>query len=270
MRARACTRLAIAFGIALAACDSACAQQETQAPADHVAPPPPQHPMAPMDHDGMMEAMDMDDSATHAMFRLDRFEYADSDEGAAMAWSAQAWIGQDFDKLRLRSEGERTGGDTGSADVEILWDHAAGAYWDTQLGARHDFGFGPDRDWAAFGILWLAPYWFEISATAYAGASDRTTLRMEVDYELSLTQRLVLQPRIELNAYGKDDAATRVGSGLADAEFGVRLRYEIRREFAPYVGVEWSRRFGQTADLARAEGIGGDDTRLVAGVRIWY
>jgi len=116
----------------------------------------------------------------------------------------------------------------------------------------------------------LAPYWFEVSATAYAGSSGRSALRVEVDYDLSLTQRWILQPRIELNAYGKDDPAARLGSGLSDAELGVRLRYEIRREFAPYIGVEWSRRFGRTADFERAEGLDVNDMRLVAGLRIWY
>ena len=268
MSARASRHIVMA--VAFASCGFAFAQQQDDESNGHIAPAPPEHPMAPMDEDRMMDVMAMDDAATYAMFRLDRFEYADTDNGAASAWSAQAWIGKDFDKLWLRSEGERAHGDTEHADVEILWDHAFATYWDTQLGARHDFGEGADRDWAAFGVRGLAPYWFEVSATAYAGSSGRSALRVEVDYDLSLTQRWILQPRIEINAYGKDDPAARLGSGLSDAELGVRLRYEIRREFAPYIGVEWSRRFGRTADFERAEGLDVNDMRLVAGLRIWY
>lgn len=246
------------------------AEEQSAPPGDHVAPPPPEHPMPPMDEQQMIEAMDMDDKAKHAMLRFDRLEYADTAGGAAAAWSAQAWIGGEFDKLRLRSEGERARGETAHADVEALWSHAIAAYWDAGLGVRHDIGDGPSRNWAAFGVQGLAPWWFEVDATAYVGGSGRSALRVEVDYDLSLTQRWILQPRVEMNAYGKDDAAARIGSGLSDATLGVRLRYEIRREIAPYVGIEWTRRFGGTADFARASGDDPNDARFVAGLRIWY
>lgn len=218
----------------------------------------------------MTDAMEMDDSATFAMIRLDRLEWADTDNGAAISWKLSAWAGGDFDKFLLRSEGERILSDFEDADAELLWNHAIASFWDTQLGARHDFGRGADRNWAAFGVQGIAPYGFEIGTTAYAGDAGRTALRVEIDTDVLLTQRLVLQPRLELNAYGKDDPAAGVGSGLSDAEFGLRMRYEIRREFAPYVGIEWSRRFGRTADFARADGLDAEDTRLVVGLRIWY
>ena len=111
---------------------------------------------------------------------------------------------------------------------------------------------------------------FEIDATAYVGDAGRTALRIEADYDLSLTQRLILQPRFELNAYGKDDPAANIGSGISDAEFGLRLRYEIRREFAPYIGVERVQRFGRTADFARANDISAGETQFVVGLRLWY
>ena len=170
----------------------------------------------------------------------------------------------------LRSEGEAAHGAFQNADAEFLWDHAAAAFWDTTLGMRQDFGQGAHRTWAAFGVKGLAPYWFEVAATAYAGNAGRTALRIEADYELSLTQRLILQPRFELNAYGKDDPAARIGSGISDAELGLRLRYEIRRELAPYVGVERVQRLGRAADFANAEGIPDGETRWVVGLRFWY
>ena len=240
------------------------------APADHIPPPAPQHPMQSMNARQMTDVMEMDDAAPLTMLKLDRLEFADGDDGAATSWKLAAWVGGDFDKFLLRGEGERAHGQFENADAELLWNHAAAAFWDTELGVRHDFGGGPDRNWAAFGFAGLAPYWFEIEATAYVGDAGRTALRVEVDYDLALTQRLILQPRFELNAYGKDDPAARIGSGVSDAEFGLRLRYEIRREFAPYIGVERVRRFGGTASFVEANGMNAGDTQWVVGFRVWY
>jgi copper resistance protein B len=242
----------------------------SEATTDHIPPPPPQNPMQEMNAREMIDVMGMDDDATFAMLKMDRLEYFDSDPSSGASWNGSAWIGGDFDKLLVRSEGESTHGNLENADAEFLWDHAVAAFWDMELGVRQDFGQGPHRTWAAFGVQGLAPYWFEIGATAYVGNAGRTALRFEADYELSLTQRLILQPRFELNAYGKDDPAANIGSGISDAEFGLRLRYEIRREFAPYVGVERVQRFGRTADFARANDISAGETQWVVGLRLWY
>ena len=135
---------------------------------------------------------------------------------------------------------------------------------------RQDSGEGPDRTWAAFGVQGLAPYWFDTEATFYVGQRGRTAARVQFEYEELLTQRLVLQPKFEVNLYGKDDPQRGIGSGLSDAELGVRLRYEVRREFAPYIGVVWRQRFGRTADFARAQGEPADDLQFVVGVRLWF
>ena len=137
-------------------------------------------------------------------------------------------------------------------------------------GLRYDSGIAPDRKWLAVGVQGLAPYWFEVDAAAYIGEQGRTALRLSAEYELLLTQKLVLQPRVEANFYGQRDAARELGAGLSSLITGVRLRYEIRREFAPYVGVEWGGKFGGTADYARATGVRAHETRVVAGVRFWY
>ena len=233
----------------------------------HVPPPPPEHVMGDMAYDEMVEVMGMDDRAPFGLFSLDRLERV---EGGATAWSLQASLGGDVDRVVLRSEGERVDGGIDHADLELLWGHAIAPFWDSRVGLRHDLGRGPARTWAGFGVQGLAPYWFEVSATAYFGTQGRTALRVEADYELLLTQRLVLQPRVELNAYGKDDPEARTGSGLSDASIGVRLRYEIRRELAPYIGVQQARRFGDTADYARAHGEDASDLEWVAGVRVWF
>jgi copper resistance protein B len=242
------------------------ASSEKPAPG-HVPPPPPAHVMGDMAYDEMVEVMGMDDRARLGTFALDRLEYV---EGGAAAWSAQAWYGGDVNRFVLRSEGEHADGGIAHADLELLWGHAIAPFWDSRLGLRQDFGRGPDRTWVAFGMQGLAPYWFDVSATAYVGARGRTALRVEADYDLLLTQRLVLQPRVEVNAYGKDDPEAGIGSGLSDASVGVRLRYEIRREFAPYVGLQRSRLFGGSAEHARADGEEDSELQWVAGVRAWF
>lgn len=215
-------------------------------------------------------ALHMHGSRPVGMVLLDQLEGFDGQDGDGTAWEGEAWYGTDGDKLWLRSEGERRGGSVEDGDAEAFWNHSVAPFWSTQLGARYDFGEGPDRRWAAFGIQGLAPYWFELEATAYVGANGRTTARLRAEYELLLTQRLILQPEAEVNVYGEDDAARRIGSGVSDVQFGLRLRYEIRRQFAPYVGVSWTRRVGDTADYARQDGEAVSNRQFVAGVRIWF
>ena len=216
---------------------------------------------------GLHEAMD--DNAKLGMLLLDQLEAFHGKDGNGQTWEAQGWYGTPSDKLWVRTGGERSGGKLEDGDIEAFWNHTIATFWNTQLGARHDLG-GPSRNWAAFGIQGLAPYWFEIEATGYVGPSGRTSARLRAEYELLFTQRLILQPEFEVNAYGKSDPARRIGSGVSDASFGLRLRYEIRRQFAPYVGVVWTRRFGGTADFARQNQESIFDRQWVAGVRIWF
>lgn len=201
---------------------------------------------------------------------VDRLEWAHTRDGNSTAYDAQAWFGRDYDRLVVKAEGDVAKGKLEEARTELLWGHAIATFWDTQLGVRYDSGAGPDRGWLAFGVQGLAPYWFEVDAAAYVGDEGRTALRLGAEYELLLTQKLVLQPRIELNLYGKSDQARGIGSGLSEAQTGLRLRYEFTRQFAPYIGVERVSTFGQTADLARAEGEKTGETRWVAGVRFWF
>lgn len=217
-----------------------------------------------------MPGMDMRDDAALSKVMVDRLEAFHGRDGNGQQWEMQAWYGNDIDKLWLRSEGERSAGALEEADIEVLWSHAVAAFWDTQLGVRQDFGEGPSRTWAAFGIQGLAPYWFEVEATAYVGSSGRTAARLGVSYELLFTQRLILEPELEANLYGKGDPARDIGSGLSDMRLGLRLRYEIRRRFAPYVGIAWTHRFGASADYARADGEPVTDRQWVAGVRWWF
>lgn len=209
-------------------------------------------------------------SAGNAFVRFDRFEAWDADPGTGQAWEGSAWIGGDTQRLWLRSEGEREHGSTTAADLEVLYGRGISAWWDLLAGVRHDFAPGPSQDWLAFGVQGVAPYKFEVSATAYLGEHGHSAFVAEVEYELLLTSRLVLQPLLEVELRGQDDAVRGTGSGLSSAEAGLRLRYEITRRFAPYVGLVHERSFGGTADHRREAGEATRDTRWVAGVRWWF
>jgi len=216
---------------------------------------------------GAVTGMDMSDQSAQGMLLLDQLEYAHDNHGGNAGFvDGEAWYGKDFDKLWLKFEG-RFGDEF---RTEALWDHAVASFWDTQLGIRHDSGAGPDRTWAAFGVQRLAPYRIETEATFYVGQDGRTALRAQFECEHEITQRLILQPKLEINFYGKDDPQRGIGSGLADAELGLRLRYEITRQFAPYVGVVWQQHYGRTEDLIRARGERACIAQFVAGLRLWF
>jgi copper resistance protein B len=211
----------------------------------------------------------MHGSAPLGMLRMDQFETFHGRDGTGQRWEVEGWHGSDVNKLWVRSEGEHGGGKLNDGDLEVFWNRNVTAFWSTQLGVRHDMGAGPQRQWAAVGVQGVAPYWLGIEATAYVGSSGRTAARLRADYELLFTQRLILQPELEANFYGRADRARGIGSGFTDATLGLRLRYEMRREFAPYIGVVWVRQFGATADFARNGAQPVFDRRWVAGLRLW-
>lgn len=201
---------------------------------------------------------------------IDRLEAVDLDHGSGEAWELQGWAGGDIDRLWFRSEGERARGHTESADAELLYGHSVSPWWDLVAGVKHDFKPGDSQTWAAFGVQGMSPYKFEIEATAYLGEGGRSAASFEAEYDVLLTNRLILQPLLEVELYGKDDARRGIGSGLSTVEAGLRLRYEVTRQFAPYIGVSHERAFGDTADYRRDEGEDSRDTRFVAGLRFWF
>lgn len=207
----------------------------------------------------------------HAFWSVlgDRLEYNES--ANSTVYDLQAWYGTTYDRFVVKAEGDFADGTIEESATDLLWGHALNAYFDTQLGIRLDqYDEGKDRQWLALGIQGLAPYWFELDTTAYIGDNGRTALTFEAEYELLLSQRLVLQPRAEVNLYGKDDSDNGLGKGLSDLAIGLRLRYEFNRQFAPYIGVEWTDSYGNTADYRRASGEAVSDTQLVAGLRFWF
>ena len=201
---------------------------------------------------------------------VDRLERVYTRDNNGTAFDTQAWFGRNYNRLVFKAEGDAVKGKLQEARTELLWGHAIAAFWDMQLGVRYDSGVGPDRRWLAFGVQGLAPYWFEIDAAAYMGDNGKTALRLGAEYELLLTQKLILQPRAEINLYGKRDPARDIGSGLSDALVGLRLRYEFTRQFAPYAGIEWAGKFDETASFSRAAAEKTREARWVAGVRFWF
>lgn len=245
------------------------ADQPTESERAHVPPDPPQHVMGEMANERMIELMQMEDDGEFGMILLDQLEWQRSNGADALVWELDAWYGDDYHKIWFETEGERVEGDE-DGRIEVMWDRIVTPWWSVQTGLRQDFGAGPTRTWLDLGIQGLAPHFFEIDAAIYIGEQGRTSARFSGEYDLLITQRLILQPELELRLFGKDDPENRIGSGLSDLEVGLRLRYEMRREIAPYVGLHWERKFGRTATLARNEGEAVADVVLVAGLRAWF
>ena len=201
---------------------------------------------------------------------IDQLEVRDAEEGSLGVLDGQGWIGKDLQKLWFKVELERNDGETEEAELQGLFSQAVAPFWDLQMGFRQDFKPTPNRSWAVIGLQGLAPYFFEIEAALFIGESGRTAVRLEAEYELLFTQRLILTPDIEVNIYGQNDRELGVGSGVSDIEAGLRLRYQIRREFAPYMGVNWNKSFDNTAAFARREGEKTDDLQWVVGIKAWF
>ncbi|MCX5565833.1 copper resistance protein B [Alcaligenes phenolicus] len=213
------------------------------------------------------EALVMSDMHSFGSVYFDRLEYVKARGEEWAAYEGEAWYGSTYNRAVIKAEGEVANGKLQESETQLLWRHAVATFWDTELGVRFDYAQGaPNREWLAFGIRGTAPYWFEVDATAYVGSSGRTALGLSAEYDILLTQKLYLQPAVEMNLYGKDDEERGIGSGLTDITAGLRLKYEITRQFVPYVGVEWSSKFGKTADYARAAGEARQETRFVAGL----
>lgn len=210
------------------------------------------------------------DTERFTFVRLDRLEQRLQKGADARVWDAEAWFGGDYNKLWLKSEGEKiVGGRTEEADLQALYARRISPYWHLQAGVRRELRPEPQQNYGVLAIQGLAPYWFEIEASAFF-RSGEVSGQLEAEYDQLLTQRLILQPRIEANWSGSADPARGMGKGINDVELGLRLRYEIRREFAPYIGVSWTRKLGDTADLARGRGNDVKEYGVVAGVRAWF
>ncbi len=200
------------------------------------------------------------------------YQFRNGEDG--YRWDGEAWFGGDINRLTIKSEGEGLikGGNIfmETAEVQALYSRAIDPYWNLQAGVRYDFKPDPSRTYATLGIEGVATYWFETEAAIFLSNKGEVLGRIEGYYDQRITQKLILQPRVEINLSAQDVPETRIGAGISNAEFGVRLRYELKREFAPYIGISYDRRMGRTADYARADGENVSATSFVIGVRTWF
>ena len=205
-----------------------------------------------------------------AWVQADRLELRVREGRDGFLWDAQGWYGGDIDKLWIKSEGEgEWDGSLEHAEVQGLWSHAIGPWFDLQAGVRQDLT-GPSRTHAVIGVQGLAPYLFEVDAAAFVSNKGDLTARIEAELDQRITQRLILQPRVELALSAQDIPEMGVGAGIDHIEAGLRLRYELVPEFAPYIGVEQEWKLGGSADFARAEGEDVTVTNFVVGLRFWF
>lgn len=209
------------------------------------------------------------DNGTRAYILVDQLEWQHGGGNDGFVWDSRGWVGRDLDRLWFRAEGVTAEGRAHDTEAHVLYGRAIARWWDVVAGIRQEVRPGSPRTWAALGIQGLAPYRFQLAATAYVGRSARTSVRLEAEYELLLTNRLIVKPLLELDIHGQSDRDRGIGAGLSSADAGLRVRYEFRREFAPYVGIVWSRTFFGTADASRANGVAPGGVRLVSGLRVW-
>jgi copper resistance protein B len=205
-----------------------------------------------------------------AKFLVDRAEARFRDGRDAYLFDLQAWYGGDIDKLWLKSEVEGPiGRKLEHAEVQALWSHAITPWFDLQAGVRFDPQPGPNRTHLALGVQGLAPYWWEVEGTLFLSNKGELTARAEAEYDLRITQKLILQPRAEIDLAAEDIPELGIGSGLSSASLGLRLRYQLSPLVAPYIGVEYEHGFGDTRDFRRTEGERADGVSLLAGLRFW-
>ncbi|EIZ81226.1 copper resistance B precursor [Novosphingobium sp. Rr 2-17] len=241
------------------------------------APPPPTDHAADAVYDRTVMARARDQmiresgGMVYSKFMLDRLEYQAQKGADGYHWEGEGWIGGDINRLAIKSEGEGTfGGPLEQAELQLLYSRAIDPWWNVVGGVRQDFRPSPQRTYATVGIEGLAPYLFEMEAQAFVSDKGDAHLRIEGSYDQRITQRLILQPAAEVNFAAQDVPEIRTGSGLSNIELGLRLRYEIAREFAPYVGINWERKLGDTARYARQDGDRASATSLVTGIRFWF
>ena len=218
----------------------------------------------------------VEDSQRFRSLLVDQFEYRMKESADTLRWDAVGWYGGDYNRLWLKTEGEwRTSGERGGdAEVQALYGRLIAPFWDFQIGLRYDqfsgAGFDRSRGFAVIGLQGLARYRFELEPALFISQEVDVSARLTATYDLLLTQRLILQPRLDFDAAVQSAKKFGVGEGVNSLGLGLRLRYEITREFAPYIGVVWLSRFGETADIARRDGGRAEDIAVVFGVRLWF
>lgn len=214
--------------------------------------------------------IEMMDQRTFHHLMVDEFELNDFSDENDLSWDIDYSVGGDFHRFWAKTEGVRADRPEKRSELQLLYSKSLLPFWNLQAGVRRDLDPSPERDWAVVAIHGLAPRFFEVEAELFYGDGGQSSMRVKGEYELLLTQRLILQPELEFVAYGRDAPGYLIGSGLSEVELGVRLRYEIKREIAPYIGLSWHRLFGRSRDFAVSAGRDANEAVLVAGLRGWF
>ena len=215
-------------------------------------------------------AMHMEDDPTLFKLMVDSLEYQYTDSSNdSLALDAEAWVGKDLHKLWFKTDVESSDGKLEEAELQALYSRGIDPYWDFQVGIRKDFE-PVGREWAVVGLKGTAPYMFDVDAALFFGKGGQVGARLKAEYEMMLTQKTVLAPSLGVNLYAKDDLEAGIGSGMSDLGLSLRLKHEFKREFAPYIGVSWSKSFGGTADILEEEGEETSDTKLLLGFEAWF
>ncbi|MEA5510480.1 copper resistance protein B [Crocosphaera sp. UHCC 0190] len=218
----------------------------------------------------------IEDDEIFWLLLVDRLEYRASDGKDLFYWDVQGWVGGDYERIWLKTEGEVAFAEkeSGDAEIQLLYGYLIAPFWDLQVGLRYDREYGPDDDkgrvFAVIGVEGLAPNLFEVDTALFISENGDISARLEVEQELLVTQKLILQPRFEINLAAQEVENFGIGSGVNDIEFGLRLRYEINRNHAPYLGINWIRLVGRTSDFSREEGESVDNFSVVGGIRLLF
>ncbi len=203
--------------------------------------------------------------------KIDRLEYRAVDGRDGYAWEAEAWTGGDINRFVLATAGEgEFGHKPETLEVSALWRRAIDPYFNLELGVRHDFRPSPQRTYAVAGISGLAPYWIEVQGQLLVSNKGDIHARIEAEHDVRITQKLILQPAVEVDIAMQDVPELDIGGGIEKIELGARLRWQVNRKLAPFLGVHWERKLGRTADLARAEGEKVSGVSLLFGIRTWF
>jgi copper resistance protein B len=216
----------------------------------------------------------INDSQIYSFVLVDQLEYRGNDGEDSFDWDIVSWVGGDYERLWIKSEGDvglESG--NGEGEIQLLYGTLIAPFWDLQVGLRYDQLYGESgrsRGLAVIGVEGLAPYLFEVDAALFISHQGDVSARLTVEYDLFFSQRLVLQPKLETNIAAQRVEEFGIGSGINDLELGLRLRYEFNRQFAPYIGINWNRKFGDTAEFAREEGESDNQVSGVVGIRLLF
>jgi copper resistance protein B len=222
-----------------------------------------------------MDGWEKTDEMTVSKIIFDQLEYRKGNNTEFNRWDMQGWKGTDYDKFWVKFEGlDIKSENSGEFEFQALYSKAVSAYWDLQYGARYDRSYGngmnDERYFGVIGFQGLAPYWFEVEPALFMDSNGEISARVVASYDLLFSQRLILQPRIEINASASNLPELGIGQGVNNLQFDLRLRYEFIREIAPYVGITWQKKYGDSAVYSQQQGSPSEFTEVVLGVRVWF